>query len=196
MTNKELKKYFSHSRYDGIRTYVLQIMAERPDITDENDIDFAACLMDECAEDGVTLSVDNALRLTKEKAPVPTGIEIKEHLGKIGLDSDDKLLSILQKSLDELEENRPEEPKMPDIARAMEMTRIGKELADGNKDIVLMGIPADLSWSFAQLKLAFFTDELTEEEQKRIYDLRLLSDRVNFTAKHGIGYGMFKINLK
>ena len=105
-------------------------------------------------------------------------------------------ITLLQKSLDEIDQNRPEEPKMTDVARAVEMTRIGKELSDGHKDIVLMGIPADLSWSFAQLKLAFFTDKLTEEEQKKIYDLRLLSDRVKFNTKHGIGYGIFKIDLK
>ena len=196
MTKKELKKYFSHPRYDGIRQYVNQIMDERPDITDENDIDFAACTMEECERDGVTISVENALRLNKDKDPVPTNAEIKEHLAEIGLGSDDALLSLLQKSLEEIEQGRPEEPKMTDIARAREMTRIGKELSDGNKDIVLMGIPADLSWSFAQLKLAFFTDKLTEKEQKMIYDLRLLSDRVKFTTKHGIGYGMFKIDLK
>lgn len=196
MTKKELKNYFSHPRYDGIRQYVNQIMAERPDITDANDIDFAACTMDECASDGVKLSVDNALRLTKEKDQVSTNAEIKEHLEQIGLGSDEAILSLLQKSLDGIEQNRPKEPKMTDVARAVEMTRIGKELSDGNKDIVLMGIPADLSWSFAQLKLAFFTDKLTEEEEKRIYDLRLLSDRVSFRTEHGIGYGIFKIDLK
>ena len=196
MTKKELQKYFSHPRYDGIRKYVNQIMKERPDITDIYDIDYAACTMDECASDGVTLSVDNALRLNKEKDPIPTKAEIDKHLAEIGLDSDEKILSLLQKGLEEIENDRPEEPKMTDIARAMEMTRIGKELSDGNKDIVLMGIPADLSWSFAQLKLAFFTDELTDEEQKGVYDLRLLSDRVSFKTEHGIGYGMFKIDLK
>jgi len=196
MTKKELKKYFAHPRYDGIRQYVNQIMEERPDITDELDIDFAACTMEECERDGVKLSVDNALRLNKEKDPVPTGAEIKEHLAEIGLGSDEALFSLVQKSLEEIEQNRPEEPKMTDVARAVEMTRIGKELSDGNKDIVLMGIPADLSWSFAQLKIAFFTDKLTEEEEKKIYDLRLLSDRVKFKTEHGIGYGMFKIDLK
>ena len=76
------------------------------------------------------------------------------------------------------------------------MTRLGRSLADGNKDIVLMGIPADLSWDFAQLKLAFFADELSADEQENVQKLRSLADETEFYVEYGIGYAVFRINVK
>lgn len=196
MTRKELEKYFSNPMYYSMKKFIKKVMKERPDITDADDIEFAANIMEQCDGDGVKLSVDDALRLTKNRDPVPTKEEFNAKLESLGLASADAALEFLKTMDKEFEESRAESVTMTTVARAVEMTRLGKRLAENNPDIVLMGIPEDLSWEFAQLKLAFFTDALSVDEQKTIYDLRLLSDNVNFQVKNGIGYGMFMIDVK
>ena len=196
MTRKELEKYFSDPMYYSMRKYIKRVMKERPDIADADDIEFAANIMEQCAGDGVQLSVDDALRLTKNRDPIPTREEFNKKLESLGLASANEMVRFIKEMDQELAESKSETISMTTVARAAEMTKLGKKLSDGNRDIVLMGIPADLSWEFAQLKLAFLTDDLSDEEQKTIYDLRLLSDDVNFQVKHGIGYGMFMIDVK
>ena len=65
MTRKELEKYFRHPRYIGMEDYIRKVMKDRPDIDNEDDIEYAAAIMQECDGDGVELSTENALRLTK-----------------------------------------------------------------------------------------------------------------------------------
>ena len=196
MTRKELNKYFSSPIYEGTRKYAKRVMKERPEISDPNVIEFAACMMEQCGWDSVELSVDNALRLTKDHDPVPTMEELSKRLERIGLDSDEKMLALLQNKMKDIQDSEAQTITMTTVARAAEMTRLGKLLEDGNADIVLMSIPAKLSSGEGMLKLAFFTDSLSDDEQKTIYDLRLLSDKVKFTTKNGIGYGIFRIYVK
>lgn len=194
MTRKELDKYFSRDMYDGIRKYAVRIMDAHPEITDAMVIEFAAGKMEECADDGAELSADDALRLTKEHDPIPTTQDFMGIFEKGGIKTQGDLLSLIERGFEET-------PKAPDsiqrttIEKATAMARLGRELADGNKDIVLMGIPADFSWSFTQLKLAFFTENLSDREQEIIRELQRLSDRVKYAEEHGIGYAMFKLDL-
>lgn len=196
MTRKELEKYFRHPRYIGMEDYIRKVMKDRPDIDNEDDIEYAAAIMQECDGDGVELSTENALRLTKIRDEEMTREEFNAKLEALGLNDAEKAVELLKKIDEDFEKSRPETLMMTTVARAAEMTRLAAKLEDGNKDIVVMGIPADLSWSTAMLKMAFFTDELTEDEQKTIYDIRLLSDKVKFYEKNGIGYAIFRINIK
>ena len=176
--------------------YIAKVMADRPDLDSEDDIEYAATIMQECDGDGVELSTENALRLTRERDPEITEEEFSERLEKLGLNNEAKAVELLKKIDEDFEKNRPETITMTTVARAVEMTRLGRKLADANPDIVLMGTPEDLSWHYAIMKIAFFTEALTEEEQKTIYDIRLLSDEVKFYEKHGIGYAIFRIVVK
>lgn len=196
MTRKELEKYFRHPRYIGMEDYIRKVMKDRPDIDNEDDIEYAAAIMQECDGDGVELSTENALRLTKIRDEEMTREEFNAKLVALGLNDAEKAVELLKKIDEDFEKSRPETLMMTTVARAAEMTRLAAKLEDGNKDIVVMGIPADLSWSTAMLKMAFFTDELTEDEQKTIYDIRLLSDKVKFYEKNGIGYAIFRINVE
>lgn len=196
MTRKELEKYFRHPRYIGMEDYIRKVMKDRPDITNEDDIEYAATIMQECDGDGVELSTENALRLTKIRDEEMTKEEFNAKLEALGLNDAEKAVELLKKIDEDFEKSRPETLMMTTVARAAEMTRLAAKLEKGNKDIVVMGIPADLSWSTAMLKMAFFTDELTEDEQKTIYDIRLLSDKVKFYEKNGIGYAIFRINVE
>ena len=196
MTRKELEKYFRHPRYHGMGEYIKKVMTDRPDIDSEDDIEYAAAIMQECDGDGVELSTDNALRLTRLRDPEITEEEFNERLEKLGLNDAAKAIELLKQIDEDVEKNRPKTLTMTTVARAAEMTRLGAKLENENKDIVLMAIPADLSWSTAMLKMAFFTDELTDEEQKTIYDIRLLSDSVKFYEKYNIGYAIFRIKVE
>lgn len=196
MTRKELEKYFRHPRYNGMEKFIAKVMTDRPDIDNEDDIEYAAAIMQECDGDGVELSTENALRLTRIRDEEMTREEFNERLEKLGLNSAEHAIELLKKIDEDIAKNRPETLTMTTVVRAAEMTRLGHKIADANPDIVLMGIPEDLSWHYAMMKIAFFTDELSEEEQKTIYDIRLLSDKVDFYEKYGIGYAIFRIEVK
>lgn len=196
MTREELEKYFRHPRYIGMEDYIRKVMKDRPDIDNEDDIEYAAAIMQECDGDGVELSTENALRLTKIRDEEMTREEFNAKLEALGLNDAEKAVELLKKIDEDFEKSRPETLMMTTVARAAEMTRLAAKIEKGNKDIVVMGIPADLSWSTAMLKMAFFTDELTEDEQKTIYDIRFLSDKVKFYEKNGIGYAIFRIVVK
>lgn len=192
MTRKEMDKYFSKTIYDSMRGYVEQVLDAHPEITDELVVEFAAGKMEECADDGVDISVEDALRLTAKHAPIPTAEDFKKALSGINTVGD--FLSLIAESVAKSEKPTDSLP-MSVISRAARMTDIGRRISSGNKDIVLMGVPADLTYSFAQVKLAFFTENLTEDEQKMIEELKVLSDSVKYTEQYGIGYAMFRIEL-
>ena len=194
MTRKDLDKFFARDMYEGVRKYATQIMDAHPEIDDAHVVLFAAGKMEECADDGVALGVDDALRLTKEHAPIPTAKDFMDTLTKGGIQTQGDLLDLIEKGY----ENTPRAPEnipRSSAEKAARMTRLGRDLADGNKDIVLMGIPVDLSWGFTQLKLAFFTENLSDREQEIIGELKSIADRVKYTEEYGIGYAMFKIDL-
>lgn len=195
MTRKELEKYFSNEMYDGVRKYTNRIMDAHPEIADSDVVLFAAGKMEECADDGVEISVDDALRLTRKHAPVPTAGDFMDVLLSGGIETQSDLISLIERAY----ENTPKAPeniRRTTVERAAAMTRLGRELADGNKDIVLMGIPADLSWNFSQLKLAFFTENLSEREQEIISELKNISDEAEYFEKYNIGYAIFRINVE
>lgn len=195
MTRKELDNYFSGMIYDDIRKYAVRVMNAHPEITDALVVEFAAGKMEECADDGVEISVDDALRLTKEHDPIPTAKDFLDTLTKGGIATERDLKSLLLKGFEGATFNAGSIPETI-LERAAKMTAIGRALSDGNNDIVLMGIPKDLSWEFSQLKLAFFTDDISKEEQTEINDIMALADETEFYTEYGIGYAVFRINVK
>lgn len=194
MTRKELDKYFSNPIYESVRHYAKRVMDSHPEITDPLVVAFAVGKMEECEDDGVEISVDDALRLTKEHAPIPTAKDFYETLMSGGVETHGDLMSLLQKGFDGMPAVNDSIPRSA-AERAAQMTRLGRELSDGNEDIVLMGVPVDLSWEFAQLKIAFFTEDLSGREQEIIGELNGLADETEYVEKYNIGYGIFRINL-
>ena len=194
MTRKELDKFFAKDLYEGVRKYAKRIMDAHPEIDDAHVVLFAAGKMEECADDGVELGVDDALRLTAKHDPIPTAQDFMDTFAKGDIETMGDLLSLIEKGF----ENTPRAPEnipRSTAERATQLTRLGRSLADGNRNIVLMGIPADLTWGFTQLKLAFFTENLSDREQEIIGELKSIADRVKYTEEYGIGYAMFKIDL-
>ena len=194
MTRKEMDKYFSNPIYESVRPYAKRVMDAHPEITDPLVVAFAVGKMEECEDDGVEISVDDALRLTKEHDPIPTAKDFYESLTEGGIETQGDLMSLLEKGFEGMPKTKDSIPH--DAAeRAAQMTRLGKELSNGNKDIVLMGVPTDLSWDFAQLKIAFFTEDLSEREREIILELKAIADETEYVEKYRIGYGIFRINL-
>lgn len=194
MTRKELEKYFSNPLYESVRHYAKRVMDAHPEITDPLVVAFAVGKMEECEDDGVEISVDDALRLTKEHDPIPTAKDFMNILSKGGIETQKGLMSLIEKGFEGMPAPMDSIPRSA-AERAAQMTSLGRELADGNKDIVLMGIPEDLSYGFAHLKLAFFTEDLSEREQEIILKLKGMADSVKYKEEYGIGYGMFNIEI-
>lgn len=209
MTHKELEKYFASSLYDDVRDYINEIMEMHPEITDPKIIGVAAEQMDDCHINGVEISVENALRLTsgvkfvdsaKSISDVLSGgkygdleKEISQKLGDVKDRSAESLLDFIKKAEEHFSQKPGSELKPTSVAQAQELAKLGNELADGNKDIVLTELP-DLRWKDTRLKLAFFTDTLDEGELKILYDMRLIADRVRFKVEDGIAYATFYID--
>lgn len=206
MTHKELEKYFASPLYDEVREYINLVMEKHPEITDKNVIGAAAEEIFECQVDGAEITVDDALRLTSGKKFIsdPADIqvalesgeygeleaEIAKKLGDIRGRKSDVLNNLAENVQAYIEQQMAGDLKPEAFAKAHELTRLGTELSNNNNDIVLMGVP-DLKWSDAELKVAFFTDKLAEEDLKILYDMKLVADRVKFKVDNGIAYATF-----
>ena len=186
-----MEKHFSAPMYESLYKYAKQVMDAHPEITDELVVGFAANQMEECADDGAELSVDDALRLTAKHNPIPTAKDFYNSLMNAGVNTQSDLISLLESGFDGVK--KPISISASVAERAAKMTMLGREICNGNKDIVLMGTPIDLSWEFSQLKVAFFTEDLSEREKEIIKELKSLADETEYYEKFEIGYAIFRI---
>lgn len=176
--------------------YVKKILTERPDITDRDWVCAAADMMDDCKINGVELSVANALRLTEKRDKPMDTADLVKLMESFGI-TDDNFREVIDKGLasfdKELEELAQKDVNEDAVRSALLLERLGKDLAESNSDIVLLKVP-NIEMDDGRLKLAFFTDEFTEDEQKTLYDMKLVSDRFKYEEKYGIGYATFYVD--
>lgn len=163
MTKDELIKHFSQHKYDDIREYAYQVMLEHPEVTDPIRICFAADQMDECAVDGVKISVDNALRLTEKETYTPVE-ELVSQLRASGID-DETFLNTIFSAKDPT--GTFDGCKVdPEALRRIKILEESAEYLATNKDIVIIGRPTFWTGtSEARLALALFCEKLTDMEQ-------------------------------
>ena len=175
MTKDELIKHFSQHKYDYIRRYVNRIMNESPDVTDWFWLCSAGDLMDECAVDGVDLSVDDALRLTRNDREVPLSDIIKK-LDEAGI-TDKKFVDTILNAKVERPDFTGCEADQDAVRRVHEMTMLAFRLTKNNKDIVLIGRPKIArNSSSSRLALALVCEDLSEDEQETLTKLYELCD--------------------
>ncbi len=194
MTRKELQNYFSDPMFNTLKYAIDSIMASHPEIDDRFTIEAAAEQIDECRGDGVELSVEDALRLVDGKRP-PDVKELVASLAKQGITGDS--LDEVAESILDMEIPRPtgEKPKASASHKARILTQYGKLLAEQNEDIVLMGVPdVDPGWDFAQLKLAFFSENLTKEQKNILENMKRFSDETKWIDKGNHAEVIFYIN--
>lgn len=194
MTRKELDRYFSDPMFETLREDLKKIMDSHPELTDKTTIELAADKMDECRGDGVEISVDNALRLVRGKR-IPSTEELVKSLREDGVTADD--IDDIAESLLNMETPHPTgaPPKESAKTKAKILAKYAEILTNENKDIVLLGLPdIDPGWDFAQLKLAFFGEDLTDKQKTILANMKHFADEVKYIENSGYAEVIFYIN--
>jgi hypothetical protein len=180
---ERLNKHFSKDCYDYERSYVRRVMKEHPEITDKFIIANAADAMWSSHEGGVELSVDDALRFTANEKPLPLE-EVMRQLAELGANDSnfiDKAMSV------ELDDGKIGSVKNEIAKRKAEKMMSYADMLDGNEDIMLLNVPIFNPFSdYTQLKIAFFSENLTGGEKQIIAMLTGLADRTMMKVEHGV----------
>lgn len=193
MTQRELKDYFSKQMYDDIREFVYLIMLEHPEITEPYTIEAAASEIQESKTDGVNLSVDNALRLVAGERPADMK-EIQRILGNAGINSNADIIDVLNEAAERDMEKLPREGMSAEaFGKAAILMNAATMLAQ-NKDIVILGLPeADRMSDYMILRMAFFTDTLTDRERKLLEAMKLHADKTDTEQRERALLVFFKV---
>lgn len=168
MTRDELLAQFSNPMYAEVRKYIHKIMQEHPEVEDKFWIESAAEQMLECATDGVAISTDNALRLTKGKKEVPLD-ELVRRLSEAGVTNANVIDVILGA---ELGDDFAGCELKKSAERKFAILKLNADILTKNPDIVLTGVPVPTEFAdWVQLTLAVFCPELTKDEQTVIQNM-------------------------
>lgn len=193
MTQKELKDYFSDRMYDDIREYVYLIMLEHPEVTEPYTIEAAACEIQESKTDGVNLSVDNALRLVAGEKPADMK-EVCRILSSAGINSDADIIDVLNEAAGREMESSPHEDMSAEAFGKVTILMNAATMLARNKDIVILGLPeADRMSDYMILRVAFFTDTLTDRERKLLEAMKLHADKTNMEQRECALLVFFKV---
>lgn len=193
MTRDELKNYFSKKMYDDIREYVYLIMLEHPEITEPYTIEAAACEIQESKTDGVNLSADNALRLVAGEKPADMK-EVHRILSSAGINSDADIIDVLNEAAGREMAAMPHEDMSADAFSKVAILMNAATMLAQNKDIVILGMPeADRMSDYMILRMAFFTDVLTDVERKMLEAMKLHADATDTEQRESALLVFFKV---
>ena len=193
MTQQELKDYFSDRMYDDIREYVYLIMLEHPEVTEPYTIEAAACEIQESKTDGVNLSVDNALRLVAGEKPADMK-EVCRILSSAGINSDADIIDVLNEAAGREMESSPHEDMSAEAFGKVTVLMNAAAMLSRNKDIVILGLPeADRMSDYMILRMAFFTDVLTDRERKLLEAMKLHADKTDTEQRECALLVFFKV---
>ena len=185
----DLIEYFWKDDFDYKRSYVREIMASHPEITDRYKIDAASEQMKESHDGGVELGVEDALRFVANDKPVPIS-ELVKSLTDAGI-HDGNIVDVLSKSVGGGEYGAEKNAGAKRKARLM--TRYADFLAR-NADVVILGLPVfDPESDWTQVKLAFFSENLNAGEQAALNELKGLADKSKVKVEHGVAVVVFKL---
>lgn len=193
MTQRELKDYFSKQMYDDIREFVYLIMLEHPEVTEPYTIEAAACEIQESKTDGVNLSVDNALRLVAGEKPADMK-EVCRILSSAGINSDADIIDVLNEAAGREMESSPHEDMSAEAFGKVTILMNAATMLAQNKDIVILGLPeADRMSDYMILRMAFFTDMLTDRERKLLEAMKLHADKTDTEQREHALLVFFKV---
>lgn len=179
MTRDELKKHFAHKKYSDIREQVYAVMLDHPEITEPYTIEAAACEIKESKGEGVALSIEDALRLVAGETPPDTNKILRE-LSDMGMRTAGDLIALLNNAQEQLEDSEFHAEDMnPEAFKALAVLMNGAVMLTRNRDIVVLGLPeADREVDYAVMRVAFFTDDLTDSELNILNCMKSVSDKV------------------
>lgn len=186
----ELAAYFAQPQFDGFTEQIGKIMQARPDLLDKKLIANAASEMLTASEEGVDMSVEDAVRLAKNRTYM-TSAELAAALEEAGVKTLSDLERIVKRAL---AEDHPSRPSGADISeRAEKLQSLAESLAR-NKDIILLGLPdPDAGIGCVWAKLAFLGGSLSAADKKTLTEMRRLSDDAQLKPVDGVVTAIFKI---
>lgn len=187
----ELLDYFWEDGFDYKRGYIFAIMNAHPEIDDRYIIDAASEEMLMAHDFSVELAVDDALRLVKNDKPTPIP-ELVKMLNSAGI-TNDNVMDVIENAEIEHRQTIGGVKSSAAKRKARSMTEAAELLAR-NPDILLLGLPTfDPEQNWTQVKLAFFTDDLTAPEASTLKYLMWLADKHKLTVKNGVAIALFQI---
>lgn len=188
---KELLDYFWEDGFDYKRGYIFAVMNAHPEIDDRYIIDAASEEMLMAHDFSVELAVDDALRLVKNDKPTPIP-ELVKMLNSAGI-TNDNVMDVIENAEIEHRQTFGGVKTSAATRKARSMTEAA-ELLSKNPDILLLGLPTfDPEQNWTQVKLAFFTDDLTAMEASTLTFLMKQADKHKLTVKNGVAIALFQI---
>lgn len=189
----ELCAYFAQPEFDSIFKYVGEILKDRPDVTDREQIANAAGEMLFADEAGVKLSASDALRLVDGLTPTPTE-ELVRILHDAGV-TDENFESVVDAALaQEPEDNSGKKLRQDKQTMGIVLGCLA-EVVCKNPDVIQTAALDFLTGdSWTQLTLAFLGGELTKDQQEALAKMPNCCDRVIVKHKNnGVMEVIFQI---
>lgn len=187
-----LRDFFWDDEFDERRGYIRKIMQAHPEITDRDRIDAASEQMYESHMEGVELDAEDALRFAANDKPVPTE-KLMKMLYRNGL-NDSNVFGLIGDALNQTPGATPDGVKGKGVkAKARLMTAIADLLAE-NPDVLILGLPTfDPEQNWTQVKLALFSENLSNTEKNLIAALKNRADASRMRMENGTAVVMFRI---
>lgn len=187
-----LRDFFWDDEFDERRSYIRKIMLTHPEITDRDKIDAASYQMYEAHLEGVELDVDDALRFVANNKPVSTE-ELVKMLYRSGV-NDGNVFGLIDDAVNQTPGATIDGVKGKGVkAKARLMTAIADLLAK-NPDVLILGLPTfDPEQNWTQVKLAFFSENLSDTEKNLIATLKNQSDTSRLRMENGVAVVLFQI---
>ncbi|MBQ7736698.1 MAG: hypothetical protein IJT62_02540 [Oscillospiraceae bacterium] len=189
---EKTKAAFRDAAFDYKRSYIRKILKTRPELTDVRMIDYASEQMLESHTEGVELDVDDALRLAAHYKPKTTE-EIVQMLFNAGARDGNFFDTVFMFDPNEAEEPAGTVRNADAAQKAGIMTVLAERLA-GNPNVLLLGLPVfDPLSSWTQVKLAVFSEKLSDMEKECLQVLKSVSDKYFMREQSGATVLTFQI---
>ena len=184
-----LYDYFNDDGFDYKRSYLRKFMRKHPEIHDRTIIDTATEQMLESHEGGVELDVDDALRFAKGSKPMTTK-EIVKMLTDAG---------ITDRDFETLVSDFDDDGKCGSVKSAAAKKKAGwltryAYVLERNPDVLILGLPTfDPRSDWTQVKLAFFSENMSGGEKMILQQMQSLADKSMMEEKSGMAVAVFQI---
>ena len=189
---EELADYFSDWKFDDVRECINKIMREHPEVRDSFVIGAAAEEMINSAYTGVILSTDDALRLVEYMEPKPIETILRE-LDEAGV-TDDNIFDVIFSARISDEDYSGCMRSLHARKTANQLQRCADALVE-NPDIILLMLPEYSPFSNQTfLALAFLGDELSQQEQRILEQMKKYADGVHMKTEYEVTRIYFDIN--
>jgi hypothetical protein len=187
-----LLAYFGSDGFDYKRSYIRKIMKDRPDVTDQFKVDVASEQMYESHTEGVELDTNDALRFVANDKPKSVE-ELVKMLSKAGV-NDSNIFESIEKGIISHEDSPIGTIKNKSAKATAKILTSLAEYIGKNNDVIVLGLPTfDPIQNWTQVKLAFFSEDLSEREKTALQVLMEKADKSHWRIEHGVAVAVFQL---